>query len=500
MTALFLTTQLPAGNNVTFPEYPKNTEIANALWLYVSPVLLIFGCAGNTMSLIVLRASQMKNKRCSLALSVLAVVDVAVLCTGLLRQWVIALSDVDLRTFSVAGCKIHTYLTYYSCQLSSWTILLVAVERLVSVCLPLKVHRLCSKRRMIACGTGIALALGVINSPLLWMLTIMTEEDFDLLENTTLTIKECDFEEEYRDYKQNVFYWLDFVLLCLVPFVVILTSNTVVIVQISCRRPPSGQVSGKQTPMMSSTTAMLVLVSVVFLVTTVPVALYFIGLDIWFSEETVQGTANAYLTFTVTNLIYYVSNTINFVLYCVGGSQFRQAASALFCGRCLKRKKKHQKPVMSVSLGGPSTSTSSGRNSDEIFSDGEGQQVENTVANEREINVPSRHSSRFAGEERRTVDGTVVCACKNDRAGKRSRPEVDLQNPQVANDAISLRRQSFQIDCNSTETRSSMPDYYTQHYMHKTNNNNNNVFIISDNYIQESFGTQTCRHLECTRL
>ena len=69
------------------------------------------------MSLAVLLGRTFRESSLSFTLGVLAVVDTAVLCTVLPRQWILSLthSQTDyIRTFTGAvGCKTHFFLTYY---------------------------------------------------------------------------------------------------------------------------------------------------------------------------------------------------------------------------------------------------------------------------------------------------------------------------------------------------------------------------------------------------
>ena len=323
--------------SVTLPKDYTEYRVAQALWLYVSPILLVVGLFGNVLSLLVLRCTRMSRSRCSLLLSTLAVVDVLVLYTGLLRQWLIQLVQVDIRTLSDAGCKIHIFLTYYSSHLSSWTLLLVAVERMVSVCAPLQAQKWCSRRKMVIYWTLITVALAMLDSILLWIMGLI---DYTYILNSgNKTITECAFKEEYQHLNYDVFYWIDFILLCLIPLIVILTCNTTIIVKVTCLRKKVNNHSSVSSRKVSSTTIMLTLVCVVFLLTTTPLAVYFLGYDVFFDETTAHGTSQIFLMYSVTNLIYYSSNAINFLLYCVGGSQFRRATKTVFCGQCSRGRK-----------------------------------------------------------------------------------------------------------------------------------------------------------------
>jgi len=115
-------------------------RIANWLCLYVAPSLLIVGVAGNTISLVVLLGEAFRKSSLSFTLGVLAVVDTAVLCTALPRQWIMFLTDeqTDIRTSTGAlGCKLHFFLTYYLSHLSSWTVVIVTIERAFHVARPI---------------------------------------------------------------------------------------------------------------------------------------------------------------------------------------------------------------------------------------------------------------------------------------------------------------------------------------------------------------------------
>jgi len=77
---------------------------------------LTYVAAGNCLSLVVLLGRTFRKSSLSVTLGALAVVDSAVLCTALSRQWILFLTDeeTDVRSLTGAiGCKIHFFLTYY---------------------------------------------------------------------------------------------------------------------------------------------------------------------------------------------------------------------------------------------------------------------------------------------------------------------------------------------------------------------------------------------------
>ena len=80
---------------------------------------------------------------------------------------------------------------------------------------------------------------------------------------------------------------------------------------------------------------MLLGVSVVFLLTTAPSALYFLALRDWptAAPTDAQGLAKLRLVFAATNIVYYINNAVNFLLYCLTGSRFRRAMLDLWAAQ-----------------------------------------------------------------------------------------------------------------------------------------------------------------------
>ena len=325
--------------------------VAVRLWQWACPVLLTVGCLGNVLSLVVLLSKHMRNGSCIMALSTLSVVDLCVLSTGLLRHWIVALSGLDIRNLSRAGCKIHTFLTYYSGHLSSWTVMIIAAERMLSVWWPLHMKRWCNQCRFTIWWSVVAISLACINAPILWIIDLQLYKRAESHDNSTqnLTVHmNCRVLDDYINYGHKVLHWVDFILLCCAPFLGILILNTLILIRVKCCR----KIQSTSQKSLSSTTVMLILVSMVFLLTTLPITIYFLGANAFFTGFDLQTAADSFLMYSVCNLIYYLNNSINFLLYCLGGSKFRKAAYRTFLLRCKgkhsensnRRIVNHQKP------------------------------------------------------------------------------------------------------------------------------------------------------------
>jgi len=88
-------------------------DVAGDTWFRViSPILILLTTVGNPLSIITLQNPLFRQSSTSFILSALAVVDMGVVYTGLLRHWTEATFGVDFRLMSSAACKIHICLTY----------------------------------------------------------------------------------------------------------------------------------------------------------------------------------------------------------------------------------------------------------------------------------------------------------------------------------------------------------------------------------------------------
>ena len=129
------------------------------LFKYVAPVLIIVGTVGNLIAVITLQSRLFKFSSTSFLLSMLALCDVLVLNTDLMRWWLICAFHIDMKTLSRYGCKMHYVFAYFSRQMASCALVLLTNERTISVQFPLRCRDICSKERIIPAWIAIAVIL-----------------------------------------------------------------------------------------------------------------------------------------------------------------------------------------------------------------------------------------------------------------------------------------------------------------------------------------------------
>ncbi|KAK2150062.1 hypothetical protein LSH36_425g00023 [Paralvinella palmiformis] len=337
-------TRAPQYTNTIISYYDMNYQegeenlpvdhVKRIIFRYIAPCLIFSGIIGNLLSLVVLLSKQFKKVSSSstFILSVLALTDIGVLSCGLMRHWILNLTEdrVDVRCLSVFSCKVHVFLTYFLPQLSAWSLVLLTFERFVSVKWPMKAKQILNRSRMITAWTIMILTLTIINSH--FFITQSLEQiDIKDYEDNTETLVLCSSVKAI--YFVNVIWpWLDLVMLSIIPTMSILTFNITLSLEIiQAHRRRVSQMRVKETDESLSITAMLIGISVLFLVTTIPVSVYFIWIQ-YNSDDTYKQLFTTLTAYSITNIIYYLNSSVNFLVYCISGSKFRNALVAIF--RC----------------------------------------------------------------------------------------------------------------------------------------------------------------------
>lgn len=316
-----------------FPEYKHAVKI----WKTIPPILLVLGTVGNVLTIIVLIRSKSRTSSTAMYLLALAVSDLLVLWTGLLRQWIKYMFDIDLRHFSETGCKIHVFFVYLSTQCSSWLLVAVTLERFVGVWLPHKVKQGCTPRIAAVIICLVVVCLMLLNVHWFYGMGMYTI----LHENVTYQFNCNPVYDHYLDFVGFKWPWIDLCVFSLVPFTILLLGNISIIVRVlvskhKTRRriaPLNTAASVQKDDKTTQLTLLLVMLNLVFFICTIPISIYLIGEPKWIKKlETYHDLAVLRLWWAVVNSFMYLNSATNFILYFLSGSRFRQEVKSLFLG------------------------------------------------------------------------------------------------------------------------------------------------------------------------
>ena len=310
--------------------------------------ILTLGTTGNFFTLLVLRRPNYTAKSFSVFLRALAVADT-------LALWVDPTTvEMFNSTFwdqvPEGECTFYTWFVNLVGIASSWTLVLVTLERLVIVYKPHKAHVWFTWRRAIVAVVAMWVLWGIVGTYIL-----AHESTGDII---------C-LMDDSNFHKRALTIFL--VLYSLLPAIIILTANAFIISRLrkasKNRRRMSTMGNSNSTNQQNKNpssnnnkfTAMLLTNSFVFILLTLPEALIFVvdaSNDFQFLYE------ESYLDvlIPISDIMRRLNHAINFLLYCLSGVMFRRELKAMVLGWCGKTplRRAHSTTFSPMSMGSDS--------------------------------------------------------------------------------------------------------------------------------------------------
>lgn len=227
--------------------------------------------------------------------------------------------DLDVRTLSTFSCKFWIPVLLVFCYFSCWVLVFIAADRFIGVWMPHKYRKLCSQKLALICVLVLLLVISATVG-VFWALALDVNEAGD----------SCAITASYQALFNSIVVYLDMAMLNIVPTVILVVLNVLIIIQISraalVRQKSTAGQNGKKTG--SSATAILLSVSVVYILCTIPSSTAFLAIRAFGNSP--HGRAQAFLYGSSCKLLYLADHSVNFVLYCVHGSSFRRELNRIF--------------------------------------------------------------------------------------------------------------------------------------------------------------------------
>ena len=113
-------------------------HVSDLLKMFFSPMLLLFGLAGNIISIAIFRASSMKKHATFRYLTLLSIIDVCSLYIGCTQITLEVYFGVNVRLLSELSCRVHSFLVYFFTHFSSILLACMSIDRTVAIMLKTK--------------------------------------------------------------------------------------------------------------------------------------------------------------------------------------------------------------------------------------------------------------------------------------------------------------------------------------------------------------------------
>ncbi|XP_063416038.1 C-C chemokine receptor type 1-like [Mytilus trossulus] len=315
--------------NQTFSENEvRALKIAESyVWTYVSPVLIVVGILGNCLNLAVLKKLRFWRRTPLFLLFILAITDITVLLDGLLRYWIEYTFKLDIRTLSDASCKINLFVLYFAMQYSSWVLVCLIIDRFIKTNFPFLYMRVATIRKTSIIALAAFIILAGINMHFFWTNGIKGKNG--ACGNLT---------PAYEYFGEYVFTYIDLVILSLLPFTIMLILNIFVYraLRKHLKFTKSSVVesrNSRKTPnrrhFSQKLTRMLLLNSSYFLLTTVPISVYFIY-DSYVKYEDELNKTKMDVARSVLYVFQYSYYSLNFVWYATCNKAFWEKTKEIF--------------------------------------------------------------------------------------------------------------------------------------------------------------------------
>ena len=308
------------GEDFTTLGTTRGMTLTSTLLGDIAPILISFlGTMGNFVSLVVL--VKLKHIGGLPFLRALAVSDT-------LYVWFSRVTFESLEVFwgykpnavSNVTCKVWAFLSWVPSGTSAWFVVAVTIERLLAVTQPFKVKIICNTRCSLRWIVLIVAAMSAIKCHTFFTYEIQEYKNKPL----------CYFAIEGKYVSIYLFFWM--MIYSVVPSIVILTCNITTMIKIKQherrhRTLTNGPIRSAVT-IPRRMTGMFLLVSIMFLVTSLPLALTWWLNSLFSKDKDILNNFTDYMY--LSWLLMLLNHSMNFLLYVISGRLFRNKLADIF--------------------------------------------------------------------------------------------------------------------------------------------------------------------------
>ena len=297
----------------------------------VCSVIVVGGTFGNIM-IMLLMGKQRSASAMNVFFVALAASDLTLIWFGGFDLWMEYTTGFPLYNAHNVTCKVSVVITYVSGIVSVWLLVVMTLQRAASVLWPHRVNIMFTLKKAKRYTVGIVSIVFLLNSHFFYGAVLAPSYNG----SQYYTCLYPTLAPEYNFFRDFIWTWIDALLFSLLPFAILISSNSVLIWKVSdsVRKARATVASGQsdqlssRTKKVSSLTVTLIVVSVVFFLLTGPMSLYLIiaPLVIDAEKQSEKESVIIDLIYWLLNLMWYSNSAVNFYLYCLTGTKFRADA------------------------------------------------------------------------------------------------------------------------------------------------------------------------------
>ncbi len=311
------------GNSTLYPmyyddsynyyDYGSNMVDVFSITQYVLMPVCLLGILGNSGTLWVMSVPPFTHMPHCVLCRALAVVDLLKLTEQLIQGVLYSGWGLLLPGLSRATCKMHMFLILTLTQLDAWCITSLAIERLLAVCIPLKMKGLITKGRLRVLACLVVFFL-LWNAELLFRFDLVWIEDFEFW--TCMPVTNFGIRG-FSGTKEGISEMLT----TLIPICIMVPCNMAILLRLYQQHRKRQQLGANNTTNDKELTRMTIMICSItfaFIALMTPVSIY---ISIWgYGDVSVQND----IWFSVFYSLEILNTSLNFYAYIMTGKQFRE--------------------------------------------------------------------------------------------------------------------------------------------------------------------------------
>ncbi|XP_076434614.1 FMRFamide peptide receptor frpr-18-like [Babylonia areolata] len=302
------------------------------VWTFGAPLVLLLGNFGNVMTIIIMKRHKSDEAVINIYFTALAFLDLVILDVFLLDEWAGITFGFYIKHQNNAVCKIYNWIKTASTTIGGWFLVSLTFHRAVCVVWPHRVSSLCTRRTVASAVLGTMVFHACVYSHYLYGYNLRYV-------NGTSDYRCIVLLGSYLMFVDTIFTYVDLVLYSLLPFTCIIFANCVLVwklratvQEIRQKCAERGSVVAREKA-ANSVTWTVILVSVAYVVLTLPAAVDYIAVFVFDPSVAVSVAERVKVFFVraVTHMLMYCNSAVNFYIYCLTGEKFRKEFVKIFC-------------------------------------------------------------------------------------------------------------------------------------------------------------------------